>query len=277
MVKPIVREVLEHTRTYRMTLPAAVAKLFGIETDIALELLETLHAAGMLAKAPLTPWQDYYYLQEKAAQVSTVQPEHCMPLVGESKVVAYAVLSFCCMSDVYRPRITAVQFRSRLEPLFRDGPKTNYYTEGKRLGYIRVETSHNSKGDSSRVIERCRKDIHQRCAWKKGSSPQFQALVAAGNFTVTYLTAFQSKADRINQERNRIQERYNQYWSVKQVKLRQEETGGGGFVERDMYKRVYLKYERQGRTPPPPPPMQAHAIAGLFDLIYPKPAGIKPN
>ena len=90
----LVYELLFHVYTYALTTVRVVAKLFGLSLDDALELLEQLVQERRLAKAELTPQEDYYHLQPLAAELLRVGSVNSQPINGTPKVVAYATCSF---------------------------------------------------------------------------------------------------------------------------------------------------------------------------------------
>lgn len=266
----IFKAILAHMWQFRMSVPAAIAKLFNIDVAVAKQFLRELQRRGYIDSAMLTADSDYFYLLPRAAEQLDVESVLHGPLNGTPKVEAYGTLFFCCIAGPYRPLVLPEVFRQRLGRLYRPGPRINYYTEGRKLGYIRVDTRANSAGDCKRVIDRAARDIQKRSRrWLKDQkkwevSPEFEDLVHSGRFVVTVLTAFPQKATRIVDELNRMTERHHQYRTSKKKRAL------GEFVEQNTF-REFQKFEKRGQPPRLPPPVEVHAIPGLIDLMYPIP------
>jgi hypothetical protein len=286
MVNQLQQIVLEHIHTYGMTIPQAVANVFGLGVAEATETLQKLSGQKFVKSGLLTPTTEYFYLQPKAAEVLRVGKVYGRPFKPLPKISAYGMLHFCCLEDTYRPRIPEAVWETRFKNLYHGGPK-NYYTEGRKLGYVRID-SHalgvnpraKISGDPFRVIDTCWKDVDKRQGryvnkWQGRSREQLQenepfvALVESGQFVVMVLTAFEERAQRIRARIERMKEERALYISVRRDKE------AGKFVEKELYHR-YEKIRRAKRRKGEPeqepraaPPMEVHAIPDLFELMYP--------
>lgn len=267
--------VLVHIRMFRMTTAKALGRVCSLSAPAdAEEVLEYLRRLGFIDRAMLVGEEQYYFLLPRAAEVLHVAQVLSGPVNGTPKLEAYATLSFCCLSSVYRPLIDTETLQKRFPTLYRTGVKINYYTEGAKFGHIRVDTKENTRGHPARTIDRCYKDISTRRRHKeKGRTKKddkwidcqpFIELHDSGRFVIAVLTAFPEKADRLRSELNRMTERHRQF----RVSKRKREKGE--FVNEDIY-REYRKLDRRDQPPRLPPPVEVHVIPGLFDLMYPKP------
>lgn len=264
-------EILAHILMFRMTVSSVVSKLHGIDDErLSQELLNDLKEQGWLGSAELTTGTNYFYLMPRAAEPLGLQSVSSGPINGTKKVEAYGTLYYCCMGEVYRPLIDAQTFRTRFKELYRPGLQINHYTEGRKLGYIRVDTQANTTGDTTRVIARCAQDIDKRRRrWLKDQKQSevcsaFDDLLKTNRFHITLLVAFPQKAQRIETEVNYMRERYFQYQATKRAREK------GEFVERNTF-RQFQKFEKRDQPPRLPPPIEVHAIPGLIDVMFPKP------
>jgi hypothetical protein len=258
-----------------MTIPQAVAKVFGVSVEQAVETLDKLSSQKLIKSALLTPTTEYFHLQPRAAEVLRVREVAATPFKGTAKISAYAMLHFCCLEETYRPRIRKDVWKTRFKRLFRPGPKINYYTEGRKLGYVRIDSqalgvNPNARisGDPFRVIESCWKDISKRQRqWMKNEKEwqefdEFTALIESGHFVVTVITAFEERAKRIRARMRRMEEEHALH--VLNVNAKRV----GAKLDRERFKK-YQKFERKGKPPRLPPPMEVHVIPDLFELMYP--------
>ena len=71
-MKPLHYLILEHMNVYGMTIPQAVAQLFGIGNADAEQGLHALESKGLVRSADLTLTTKYFRLQPNAAHVLRV-------------------------------------------------------------------------------------------------------------------------------------------------------------------------------------------------------------
>jgi len=270
-----------------MTIPEAVANVFKVSRGQAVKALKRLERQGLLKTAQLTPKCDYYYLDRKAAEALQVAAVKGKPFFGTGKVVAYGMLHFCCLQDIYRPKISSKTWGERFEEEcgFRSHLKVCYYTEGRKLGYVRIDSQGlgvNAKGkisaDPFRVIESCWKDIEKREEqWLKNERkvkkfPEFIKLRESGDFVVTVLTAFEERARRIRARIHRMTEECSLH-TLNAAAKAVGSTVGNLRQEDSRRKRLWKKFEQTGKEPRKPPRMEVVAIPDLFEVMYPTSQG----
>jgi hypothetical protein len=236
----------------------------------ATKTLQKLSGQKFVKSGLLTPTTEYFYLQPKAAEVLRVGKVYGSPFKPLPKISAYGMLHFCCLEDTYRPKIPEAVWEKRFKNLYHGGPK-NYYTEGRKLGYVRIDTQAlgvnpraKISGDPFRVIETCWRDVNKRQGrWRqRQENEEFIALVESGQFVVTVLTAFEERAQRIRARIERMKEEY----ALHVLNVNANKVGARLSPER--WKK-FKKFERKGVPPRLPPPMEVHAIPDLFELMYP--------
>lgn len=227
--------IVSHLANYRLSTKAALCRVLGVsESELSLAI-ETLKLRNLVGEAELCPGKRYFFLQLAA---SPERPKAAGPVNGQNKVTAYATLQFCTMGDVYRPKIALDVFRARFPELYRDGPRVNFYTEGAKLGLIRVESVASVSGRVNRLIESVRREIEKRTSPTNACGKAFTELHAEGRFVVAVLTATENRRRRIIQDLNRMRERWHQG-------------------------------KNKPNSPPPPPAMEVHVVPGLLELLFP--------
>ncbi|TWU64523.1 hypothetical protein V7x_00670 [Crateriforma conspicua] len=275
-------EILRHIHTYRLTTSEIVANLFRLPLDDSNRILESLRAKGLVGSADLNGSDPYFFLQHKAAQVLRVEKVDAGPINGTAKVQAYASACFCCGGKRFRPLMDARVFRTSFPELYRPGAKINYYTEGAKLGLIRVDTRENTNGDVFRLIERAGRDVIRRTnpfknkkERKQESLPEFRDLVKRGQFVVTVLTALEQKAERIRFELDQMQDRNRLYHLHRNTS--RNNTKARSREEAEAAKMVFEQWHkndrggRRRRAPAYPPPLEIEVVPGLLDVMFPKP------
>lgn len=265
-------DLLGHVAQYRLTTPAAIAKLYDLGDDVqALKILEGLRSHGYLDRALLRNGKPYFYLLPPGAEFLGAEGVKTGPVNGGQQAVAYAVLYFCCLDGAFRPKIPTKVFLSRFAPLYRPGPHIQYYTQGSRLGYLRVETRDTSAGDERRIIESCYRDVRNRTQPKRTKpNRDFQSLINWGSFVVTLLVSQKHRVNRLNTEIEQMRECCDYYHQYLFCRRRHEKAPRQARLE---YERWHRRDPQRKRKPPRlPPPMNIKFIPGLFGLIYPKTA-----
>lgn len=188
-------DILEHVLRFRMTVSEALLQLSLVDSkEKAKSTLRRLRTNGFLASAPLYGTRSYYHLTKLAAN-SLGQPNaSAKPLAEQTKLDAFAMLSFCTTTTPVQQKLTLDEFKENFPELFRNGERPNYYidTQGEstKLGYIRVDRGGYGRWD--RLIARCRGDIQVRC-----DLPAFRELIDSDGFVFTIITALPQKRERI--------------------------------------------------------------------------------
>lgn len=192
----VVDATLDHIARYRLTVPAALARLPQLSKPRDMEtLLKGLSRRSLIADAPLVKRQRYWHLTAAGARLSEVSENHSGPLSEQGKIRAYAALHFCCLGDRPRHLLTSTELNQHFPDLHRPGLPAGYYFDPQGagcLGLIRVDAGHCGRWD--RVIESIREDISSHC-----NQAGFRKLAQAGRFEIALLTVLPQKAQRLEE------------------------------------------------------------------------------
>jgi hypothetical protein len=190
--------VLEHVARYRLTVPAAVGRLPGLQSIAPRQIrrvLRHLQQRSLLTSAPLHHGQTYWHLTAIGARFCGVKEQRTGPLSESAKIRAYAILHDCCLSDQARHRLTPGDLKRHFPGLYEPGLPSGYMfdPDGEgRLGLVHVDAGHLGRWD--RIVESVREDISRH--WAHAG---FRSVVRAGRFEIVLLTALPQKAERISQ------------------------------------------------------------------------------
>ena len=186
-----------------MTVMSAIEQLSGFRGLARRQIrdeLQRLCQSGQLGSAPLFRNRIYFHLPgvvcppgtEATATETTVY--RFGPLSEVAKIRNYAMLSFCCLSQHQRQRLTADDIQRFVPDLYRIGMPSNYYVEAdgpqSRLGFLRVDTGGHGRWD--RVLAKAREDIRKHSLFKS-----IEEFVGRGLFEVSIVTALPQKAARL--------------------------------------------------------------------------------
>jgi hypothetical protein len=197
LIDSLANRVLTHVARYRLSVREAVAALPTV-SDLdpwrQRKLLSDLEQSGLLASAALHGNSRYYHLTRRAADEHGLAADRCGSLSESAKLRHFALLAFCCLRSTRRERLTAAELRQHFPQLYRDGMPGTYYVEltpgVRRLGLARIDAGRRGRWD--RILQTCRDDVYSHAL-----QPGFRKLIQAGQFEITILTPFQSKADRL--------------------------------------------------------------------------------
>lgn len=190
--------VLEHIARYRLTVPAALARLPGLKPITSRQtrhVLRQLQRLSFLASAPLHHGQTYWHLTAEGARRCGLKEDRTGPLSEPAKIRAYAILYDCCLSNRPRYRLTRAELERHFPSLFEPGLPSSYVfdPEGKgRLALVRVDAGHQGRWD--RVLESLREDVSRHWA-----HVGFRTVVRADRFEIVLLTALPQKVERLTQ------------------------------------------------------------------------------
>jgi len=193
-----IEAVLEHVARYRLTVFAALHRLPIFRDRHAAEIKRTLRECRrqfLLETAPLHFAARYWHLTQDGASQCKLAVGHAGPLSEAAKIRAFAVLSFSCLSNRLRHRLTDADIEQNFPSLHRPGMPTGYYFEPgdiARLGLVRVDAGNRGRWD--RIVESIRDDIDHHFRHSG-----FRKLIGAGRFEITVLTVFKQKARRITE------------------------------------------------------------------------------
>lgn len=186
-----------------MTVISVIEQLTGfreLSRRVLREELQQLCRSGILGAAPLYRNVRYYYLHGAGHQAGDgtdgTASRHVGPLSEVAKIRNFAMLSFCCLSEQRRQRLTAEDIQRYVPDLYRIGMPSSYYVEAdgpqSRLGFLRVDTGGHSRWD--RILAKAREDIRTHSLFQSISE-----FVDRGLFEVSIVTALPQKAARLRQ------------------------------------------------------------------------------
>ena len=197
------RSLIDHVTRYRMTVIPAIEQLTGfrgLSRHVLREELQQLCCSKILGSASLFRDRHYYYLANAGHEAGTgtdnTASRHFGPLSEVAKIRNYAMLSFCCLSQQRRQRLTVEDIQRFVPDLYRIGMPSSYYVEAdgphSRLGFLRVDTGGHSRWD--RILAKAREDIRTHSLFESISE-----FVDRGLFEVSIVTALPQKAARLQQ------------------------------------------------------------------------------
>ncbi len=201
------RALLDQLVRYRLLVPEAIPRLaLGVPSDQSVaaaepaKLMSPLVRARLVGVASLYLDQHYYFLAPRALRMLGNElpelPERwCGPLPETAKIVSYAILAVCVLSEHRRVRLTRRDLQQHFPELQRRGLSLNYYVDASasppRLGFVRVDTG--GRGRWDRVLARACQD------WRDHEAQAgFRRFIERGQFEITVVTALPQKADRIS-------------------------------------------------------------------------------
>jgi hypothetical protein len=199
---PLTQAIVEHVLRYRLSVPSAILRLMdridpGIK-DPTIPLHQLVHSK-YLGMDVLCGQESYLFLTPKGAHacgqsLPTVEERWCGPIPERAKIINYAILACCCLSDTTRQRLTLGEFRQHFPQLLRPGLTMNYYVDASgdrpRLGFVRVDMGGHGRWD--RILAKCCDD------WRAHEAHAgFRSLIDRGEFEISIVTALEQKADRL--------------------------------------------------------------------------------
>lgn len=194
------RNVIKHIARYRMTVKEALLRMPCFENsseEVVKKALGRLRRGGYVSSKPLYENRSYWHLTPRGANEALEHERLGAPLKEEPKRRAFAILSFCCLGDTPRTRLTPREFKEKFPSFYVPGDRVDYYLDKERkvarLGYIRVD----SRGLSSRwtrIIGQLHRDIQ-----KRADRPAFRDLILQRRFAIAVLTATEEKAERLQE------------------------------------------------------------------------------
>ena len=201
---PLTYDVLDHVARYRMGVIEALLRLpscAGLSPKGMRRTLRRLaDAEKLLASAPLFGNKRYFYLTTKGEAALGIEPagqgseRRAGPLSEVAKVRAYALVSFCCLADRPRQRLTAAEFKQHFAAYHRPGLPMSYYAdyEAGTFGFARVDAG--GQGRWERLVGRVRDDAERHRA-----IPAFRAGIDQGRFELAVITPSERKAERLRE------------------------------------------------------------------------------
>ena len=197
------KPIVDHVSRYRMSTWAAIQRLPEFRSQGRREIrreLAQLCRLGALDTAAFFRNQLYYFLASDDLNPAARKGHHPNeehrkgPLSELAKIRNYAMLSFCCLSQHKRQRLTADDFQRHFPDMYRPGTPLNYYIDTgesePRLGFLRVDTGGHGRWD--RILAKARADIEAH--WMKA---ELRPFIDRGLFEISVITALPQKAVRM--------------------------------------------------------------------------------
>jgi hypothetical protein len=191
-----VEAILGHIARYRLATFATLARMPEFTHDSPgrlRRLLRQCREDEWISSAVLHSGMRYWFLRKLGANRCSLENCRSGPLSETAKIRAYALLSFCCLSDTPRHRLRANELNLGSGGLHRPGMPGTYYfdpAESGRLGLARVDAGQCGRWD--RIVQSVREDIRQHQL-----QPGFRQLTEAHRFEISVLTVLPAKAERI--------------------------------------------------------------------------------
>lgn len=188
-------EIFEHVMRYRMTTREVLHRRFFADSEVnaVTKVTSRLTDHGFLNRYELFPNRSYFTLAPKSASFLGISPRKTRDLGPMAKAVEFGVLSFCCLTDQFRERLTVSELAQRHPDLLLSGVDNSHYYLDRdgditRLAYMRVDLG----GSIDHILRKCRSDLAARM-----SHPAFSALIHNDRFAIALVTAREVKAHRL--------------------------------------------------------------------------------
>lgn len=188
-------EIFEHVMRYRMTTREALHRLFFADSELnaVTKVTSRLTDHGFLNRYELYPGRSYYTLGPKSASFLGIPIKKTRDLGPLAKAREFGVLSFCCLSNQLRERLTVQELAQRHPDLLLGGLDNSHYyldrqEEVTRLAYLRIDLG----GSIDHVLRKCREDI----AARQGIAA-FDHLLSLDRFLIAIVTGREEKAERL--------------------------------------------------------------------------------
>jgi hypothetical protein len=190
-------EIFEHVMRYRMTTREVLQRLFFPDSELnaVTKVTSRLVEHGFLNRYELYPLRSYFTLGPKSASFLGIVYKKTRDLGPLAKAREFGTLSFCCLSERLRERLTVRELSERHPELLQGGLDNSHYyldNDGEitRLAYIRVDLG----GSVDHILRKCRDDIAAR-----QRIDAFDHLMNNRRFALAIVTGRKEKADKIQE------------------------------------------------------------------------------
>jgi hypothetical protein len=197
-------EIFEHVMRYRLTTREVLQRLFFADSELnaVTKVTSRLVKDGFLNRYDLYPSRAYFTLGRKSASFLGVAYKKTRELGPLSKAREFGVLSYCCMTERLRERLTVHELSQKHPELLQGGLDNSHYYldndgEVTRLAYIRVDLG----GSVDHILRNCRDDIAERLRFDA-----FEHLMNNGRFAIAIVTARAEKVEKIREATNERQD-----------------------------------------------------------------------
>jgi hypothetical protein len=190
-------EIFEHVMRYRMTTREVLHRRFFSDSELnaVTKVTSRLADHGFLNRYELYPNRSYFTLGAKSASFLGISARKTRDLGPMAKAVEFGVLSFCCLTEEIRERLTVSELTQRHPDLLLSGVDNSHYYLDRdgditRLAYLRVDLG----GSVEHILRKCRSDLAARMA-----HPAFDRLVHNDRFLIALVTGREEKAVRLRE------------------------------------------------------------------------------
>lgn len=198
------QEILRMIARYGLiTVPTLLGTLFSGLTVKAVErVLTRLLREERLISVPLVARKHYYILSSKSAREVGVPDERLTrPMGTQALLQNFAMLAYCALGDPRHERMTRREFSERfpqltVRRLVSQSWRTRYYIDKAEAcdGQARLALMIPDLGaNQRRLLRKVRREIEERTA----VSGDFRKMLEADLISVTVLTAFEERAERL--------------------------------------------------------------------------------
>ncbi len=190
-------EIFEHVMRYRMTTREVLHRRFCADSELnaVTKITSRLADHGFLNRYELYPNRSYFTLGSKSASFMGVSARKTRDLGPLAKAVEFGILSYCCLSEHFRERLTVSELAQRHPDLLLSGVDNSHYYLDRdgdvtRLAYLRVDLG----GSVEHMLRKCRADLAARMA-----HPAFDQLIHNDRFMIALVTGREEKAVRLRE------------------------------------------------------------------------------
>ena len=188
-------DIFEHVMRYRLTTREVLQRLFFPDSELnaVTKVTSRLVEHGFLNRYELYPNRSYFTLGPKSASFLGISRKKTKEIAGYAKAQEFGILSFCCLAEKLRERLTVRELSERFPDLLHGGlDNSRYYLDHDgqttRLAYIRVDGG----GSIDHILRKCRDDIAARLRLEP-----FEHLMNHQRFALAIVTAREEKAEKI--------------------------------------------------------------------------------
>lgn len=197
-------EIFEHVMRYRMTTREVLQRLFFADSELnaVTKVTSRLVEHGFLNRYELYPSRSYFTLGAKSASFLGIGHKKTRDLGPLAKAREFGVLSYCCLTERLRERLTVRELSEFHPELLLGGLDNSHYyldndDELTRLAYIRVDLG----GSVDHILRKCRDDIAARIKHEA-----FEHLMNNRRFAIAIITAREEKVEKIREATEKRQD-----------------------------------------------------------------------
>jgi hypothetical protein len=198
--------LLRAMRRYGLLTSDAARELLGCSAKACERLISALLRDGFIAAYRFHGARKYYVLTVRGGQLVDLEDATLgRPFSAQGLCQNLAAMAFCLLGEKHFERMERAEFKQNFPQLVHGAKlgrsnRTRYYldtTEEKvRLGLMVYDFG----AETRRIVDKAIKEVNRRA----GKSSEFADIVAGKLFSITVLTAFCRKAERIARQLEKV-------------------------------------------------------------------------